>query len=146
MAWSPDSTLWAIGNESAEVEVHRTAGDQVAAMKDQTDVNSLSWSPDGRVLAGATVLWRTDGTIVHQLKQLTPQPPYVNCVAWSPDGLLLASGGSDNNVRLWTPDGRPLAVLKGHTGTIDAVAWSPDGKILASASDDATVRLWVVAR
>lgn len=35
-----------------------------------------------------------------------------------------------------------LAVLKGHTGSINSLAFSPNGEILVSGSSDRTVRLW----
>ena len=34
-----------------------------------------------------------------------------------------------------------MAILEGHTGSVNGVAFSPDGR-LASAADDYTVRLW----
>ena len=37
-----------------------------------------------------------------------------------------------------------LAILHGHSDTVNAVAFSPNGTILASGSSDATIRLWRV--
>jgi WD40 repeat protein len=41
-----------------------------------------------------------------------------------------------------TTTGRPLATLKGHTGTVWDVLLSADGRLLASGGGDGTVRLW----
>jgi WD40 repeat protein len=58
---------------------------------------------------------------------------------------LLASGSADHTVRLWDTHTREcVAVLKGHTGSVNSVTFSPDGRLLASASADRTVRLWNV--
>jgi WD40 repeat protein len=140
-AWTPDSRLWAIGNESGEVKIYTNSGQPVVIVQDATSTNSLAWSPNGSTLAGAKTIWRADGTT---LAKLRTQTLYVNSVAWSPDGNTLASGGSDAVVHLWSPVGEPVASLQGHTKTIEIVAWSPDGKILASAGDDGTIRLWML--
>jgi WD40 repeat protein len=139
LAWSPDSQLWAVGDESGYIQIYTNSGEEVALLSDQTGINSLAWSPDGKILAGPKSFWNSDGTRLYGLRL---QPEYVMSLAWSPDGRLLASGGSDTLVQLRTPDGQHAAFLEGHTGMVNAVAWSPAGNILASAGEDGTIRLW----
>jgi predicted 2-oxoglutarate/Fe(II)-dependent dioxygenase YbiX len=64
----------------------------------------------------------------------------VLCLAALPDGCM-ASGGADGAIRLWSSEGMPLGVLRGHTGWVWALV-PLEGGLLASASEDGTVRLW----
>jgi WD40 repeat protein len=67
--------------------------------------------------------------------------------AIAPNGKLLALSGPGGSVHLWDVlTGKELAVLKGHTGAVNALAFAPDGKTLASASDDMTALVWDVTR
>src|ERR1051326_6963882 len=90
------------------------------------------------------------------------------CVAYSPDGKMIASGGADNQIRLFdAKTGKEIRTLEGHQvrtykvpkqlnnandllvenvgkGSVTAVAFSPDGKTLASGGWDDMVRLWNV--
>src|SRR5262245_30566932 len=92
-----------------------------------------------------------------------------SCVAFSPDGTLLASGGGDNQIRLFDPkSGKVIRVLHGHDprnyeakheegkaddvlvqsvgqGCVTALAFTPDGKHLASGGWDDSIRIWDVA-
>jgi WD40 repeat protein/uncharacterized caspase-like protein len=111
-------------------------------------VSALTFSPDGRVLAGgnhdgAIKLW--NAATGQELNTLTHAKEYntVNTVAFSRDGRLLASAGNDNNIKVWdVASGKERVTLYGHSGEVKSVAFSPDGRTLASASKDKTVKLW----
>jgi WD40 repeat protein len=109
-------------------------------------VNSVSFSPNGKLLATAggdnTVkLWNT--TTGKEIKTLTGHTNSVNAVSFSPNGKLLATAGGDNTVKLWdTTTGKAIKTLSRHTNSVTSVSFSPDGKLLVTASQDTTVKLW----
>ncbi|MGI8333583.1 WD40 repeat domain-containing serine/threonine protein kinase [Actinomadura scrupuli] len=112
------------------------------------DVNTVSFSPDGRTLAAAgedqTVrLWNVAART--PAGSLTGHGDTLFTTAFSPDGKLLAAAGYNNRVDLWrTADhGRTLTLRTPGNG-VGSLAFSPDGKALAGASDDA-VRVWNLA-
>jgi WD40 repeat protein len=109
------------------------------------DINSIAFSPDGRLLAtagneGSVVVW--DLTRRAPIgRPLRPGGYSVTAVAFSPDGRTLASGVDDGAVVLTrVPDGTLLYELGGLG--ISALAFSRDGKTLAAATFDGRVRLW----
>ena len=109
-------------------------------------VNSVSFSPNGRMLASGGYdhrirLWDVDtGSLIRTFRVVF----HTFSVSFSPNGRMLASG-SAREIRLWDVDtGSLIRTFKGHTQVVNSVSFSPDGQMLASGSDDHTIRLWEV--
>jgi WD40 repeat protein len=105
-----------------------------------TSSASVSFSPDGKLLAAALVDKVADvrdartGRLVAKL----PLPDHVRSVEFSPAGGLLAVGTYDGKVQLFSsdtfePSGSPVEL---HTGRVLSMNFSRDGRLLATASDD----------
>ena len=118
-------------------------------------VNSVSFSPDGAILAsgaqdGAIKLWdittrKGFATLYEDRGVVNSVRSPVNSVSFSPDGTILASGADDGTVRLWDITTREsFATLSGHRGPVNSVSFSPDGTTLASGSEDGAIKLWNV--
>jgi WD40 repeat protein len=112
-------------------------------------VTSVAYSPDGRLLASASVdktirIWDVGSSL--SIRALRGHRDFVESIAYSPAGRILASGSRDTTVKLWdTLSGSELRNLAGHSATVSSVAFSSDGKILSSGSWDKTIKLWDVA-
>jgi WD40 repeat protein len=112
----------------------------------QDSVRSISYSPNGKILASAgndkiVKLW--DIKLGRELHTLNGHQKDVNSVSYSPNGKILASASDDQTIKLWDAvSGRELRTLRGHRGGVTKISYSPDGKTLASSSLDKTVKLW----
>lgn len=103
-AWSPDGGHWAIGDESGDVQVYSIDGNPTAEFRNAFgNVDTLAWSPDGKLLAGGGVLlWSPDGIVQAGITTTGN----ISALAWSPDGNWLAasngaSNASNNIIYLW---------------------------------------------
>jgi WD40 repeat protein len=143
-AWSPNSTMWAVGNENGTVYVYSVNGKQVAQLQNQGgNVDALAWSPDGALLAGGSTIWR-----VQDAKFEGFTAPFYGraAVAWSPDGQQLASArGSNGQIRLNGPNGNLILAWDAPDGLVGHLAWSPDGRWLASSGTADTITLWDIS-
>jgi WD40 repeat protein len=112
----------------------------------QDSVRSISYSPNGKILASAgndkiVKLW--DIKLGRELHTLNGHQKDVNSVSYSPNGKILASASDDQTIKLWDAvSGRELRTLRGHRSGVTKISYSPDGKTLASSSLDKTVKLW----
>lgn len=131
LAWSPSSTVLAVGRADGTIEVWDPIRRGLGAL--------LGTPRRRRRPAGPG----TPGWSSRPPTNIFLQTDLVQALAWAPDSAILASGSADKRVRIWAAETRQLmAVLEGHTESITALAWSPDGTMLASGSEDGMVRLW----
>jgi WD40 repeat protein len=110
-------------------------------------VNSIAYSPDGKMIAaggaGRSVgLWDAEtGKEVRRLEGLSD----ANSVAFSPDGRFVAGAGWPD-ARVWeVATGNLAFAIKGHTASPRAIVYSPDGKFIVTGSHDRTIRIWDAA-
>jgi WD40 repeat protein len=113
------------------------------------DVNLVSFSPDGSLLASGSrdrtvKLWRvSDGVLIRTIGHASS----VVSVSFSPDGSVIASAGGwgDGTVQLWrVSDGALLQTYNQETGmSVPSIQFSPNGRLFGYGREDATV---VVAR
>ncbi|HEV3262983.1 MAG TPA: protein kinase [Gemmataceae bacterium] len=138
VAYRPGGKLLATGGDDGTIRLWDPATGQLVRMLVGNPVLSLSWSPNGKILAGGGSLWEADtGRLLHRS---VVQP----WAAWAPQGRTLAHWWG-NGLLLW--NATTERDVRGHvfTTNIQWLAWSPDAKTIAIGLADKTARLWDVA-
>lgn len=118
-------------------------------------VNSLAFSPDGKLLASGAGyvdsrihVW--DAATGRKLQVLEGHNGWVSSLVFCSGGRFLASASGDHTIRLWELKGgtnvEPAGVLRGHKSEVSRLAVMPDQHTLVSASKDGEVCLWDVAK
>ena len=155
LAFSPDGAQLAIpfgvshpGPSGVEVRDPAT-GERVARLRSDNEVRSVTFSPDGRLLAGgqvngSTLLWATDGwRPVGQSLGLGDNQ--TSGVAFSPDGRTLATSYDDATVQLWdVASQQPIGTPLPGPGGWAAARFTPDGRRLFAVYDSGSATRWEV--
>ena len=137
---------WMAGDHSVRLWDANTGSHLHTLTGHRDKVNSLSFSPDGAILASGSYddtarLW--DVNTGSHLRTLDGHADWIRDVSFSPDGTLIATASGDNTIRLWDVSmGSHLRTLAGHTNWVRSASFSPDGMTIVSGSYDYTARLW----
>ena len=128
------TTLW-------DAQTGALVARMLASRPGRNDVNGVTWSPHGSILAsahgarghGGVRLWNpAAGRLV---QTLTGGGGWLRGISWSPDGQWDAAAGEDGHVRIWNVEtGEVVATLPTDSQPVWSVAWSPDGRWLAAGN------------
>ncbi len=142
-AVSPDGT--ASARADGDVVRLRTASGSRVLEGHKDDVNSVAFSPDGRLLVSAgrdhdVIVW--DVAMGHEAYRIEEaQSASVEDARFSPDGRWLVTAGP-KSARLWTADGEGGRYLYGPKSPLTAVGFEPDSRAIVSREQDGVVRRW----
>ncbi len=128
------------------------AREQNHFQKHEGFVNSVAFSPDGKVVSGAAdgklILWDIEGNLVrfedqHDYEEHRDVLDGVVTVAVSPDGEIIVTGGGDYNLMFWKRDGNQIKLINNlpQENIVTSVAFSSNGQKIAGAVGD-KVFLW----
>jgi len=133
---------------SSDIEVRRVDSGELLKNIDggKYEIRALSFSPDGQVLAFASLgntvkLWKVEDDTL--LKTFEAGDNTVYCLSFSHDGQKIAVAGRTGTVKVWSVQNETLLkTFEGHNSAIYRISFSHDDTTLASASADGSVKLW----
>mmetsp|Transcript_10902 Transcript_10902/g.19981 ORF Transcript_10902/g.19981 Transcript_10902/m.19981 type:complete len:613 (-) Transcript_10902:120-1958(-) len=149
---TPQGKLVVVGTDYAlrmyDIATRKT---EKCNVKETSPVTCFSLSQDGRYALlsvanpAAIRLWDLErGAIIKHFDGIKQKRYVVQASFGGSEEIFVVSGSEDSQVYIWhRTSGDLLAVLPGHSGTVNSVAWSSmNPHLFISASDDSTIRIW----
>ncbi len=101
-------------------------------------------------ISGRQILFATDLDVARVLEiqsgsidvDLKGHSADVFAAKFSSNGEHVVTSSVDDTARLWSRDGRNIAVLAGHRGNVYHATFDATGEFILTASNDGTVRVW----
>ncbi|KAI8802577.1 WD40-repeat-containing domain protein [Cladochytrium replicatum] len=165
VVFSPDNQYLATGAEDRLVRIWHIPSRTIrhSLVGHESDIYSLDWSRDGRVVASGSGDWcvkiwdpetgrllmtlnnEPDPTIFGETaQQVSQREKGITSVAFRPnDGRTVVCGSLDHMIRVWDlRTGQLLERFEGHNHSVYSVAFSPNGRSIVSGSLDKMVMVW----
>jgi WD40 repeat protein len=126
---------------------------KVIARDSSYEIETAEFSRDGRLVLTSTqheAVIRDSRTgqrrtTIRLAKEETKNNPFASILgaSISPDGRWVLTTHYDKTARLWdSSTGKPVRLLRGHTGIVYTAAFSRDGTEVVTAGTDGTARVW----
>ena len=144
---SRDGKLFAFCEDSNNIQIWTIDGNRLRSFKNIWSSYGVCFSPNQELLASvgedkALRLWEyREGRL---LKTLQGHTAKIHTVQFSPDGQFIATGGLDQNVKIWNLSSDLSITLRGHTATIQGLCFSSSSAVLASIDTQGVIKIWSI--
>ena len=143
VAFDPAGKLIATASFDKAVKLWNLKGVELQTFYHENEVKALSFSADGDWLTTSSTdktarIWGINKKREFETLKLQHGP--FRDISLSPDGQTLATA-THGEVRLWTLQGRELAILP-HRDWVYRVVFSSNGEFIATISVDRIVKIW----
>lgn len=166
---SSNGKLIASASNDGTVKLWTIEGELIRTLKiDHDSIRDIKFTPNSAMLAavgndGDINLWTVEGQLIkaikgnyhnvfesnlheqktlEELSKLTLLNSRLNSIDFSPDGQTIITGSLDQNIYLWTIEGKLIKTINNNSGGLNDLKFSPDGKTIASANVDKTIKIW----